>query len=49
LRGLPFSAKYIRYERMAKDLQIDPKLVEEYMLFAGDKIGEDHYAELHGK
>lgn len=34
------SAKYIRYERMAKDLQIDPKLVEEYMLFAGDKIGD---------
>lgn len=34
------SAKYIRYERMANDLRIDPKLVEEYMMFAGDKIGD---------
>lgn len=34
------SAKYIRYERMANDLRIDPKLVEEYMMFAGEKIGD---------
>lgn len=34
------SAKYIRYDRMANDLRIDPKLVEEYMMFAGNKLGE---------
>lgn len=34
------SAKYLRYERMAQDLEIDPKLVEEYMMFTTDKIGE---------
>lgn len=34
------SAKYIRYDRMAKDLNIDPKLVAEYMMFTGDKVGE---------
>lgn len=34
------SAKYQRYERMATDLGIDPKLVEEYMMFTGDKIGD---------
>lgn len=34
------TAKYIRYDRMANDLRIDPKLVEEYMMFTGDKVGE---------
>jgi ubiquinol-cytochrome c reductase cytochrome c1 subunit len=33
------SASYMRYERMASDLKIDPKLVEENMMFAADKIG----------
>ncbi|PTQ89887.1 cytochrome c1 [Agitococcus lubricus] len=34
------SAKYLRYERMATDLEIDPKLVQEYMMFTTDKIGD---------
>lgn len=34
------SAKYMRYERMAEDLEIDPKLVEKYMMFTSDKIGD---------
>lgn len=34
------SAKYIRYDRMASDLNMDPKLVQEYLMFTGDKIGE---------
>lgn len=34
------SAKYLRYERMAQDLEIDPKLVQEYMMFTTDKIGD---------
>lgn len=34
------SAKYLRYERMAQDLSIDPKLVAEYMMFTTDKIGD---------
>lgn len=34
------SAKYLRYERMSQDLDIDPKLVEKYMMFTSDKIGD---------
>jgi len=34
------TAKYLRYERMAQDLEIDPKLVEQYMMFTTDKIGD---------
>lgn len=34
------TAKYQRYERMATDLQLDPALVEQYMMFTTDKIGE---------
>jgi ubiquinol-cytochrome c reductase cytochrome c1 subunit len=34
------SAKYLRYERMATDLEIDPKLVSQYMMFTTDKIGD---------
>lgn len=33
------SAKYMRYNRMAEDLDIPPKLVERYMMYASDKIG----------
>ncbi|MGI9311195.1 MAG: cytochrome c1 [bacterium] len=34
------SAKFMRYSRMARDLEIPPKLVERNMLFASDKIGD---------
>lgn len=34
------TAKYLRYERMAQDLEIDPQLVSEYMMFTTDKIGD---------
>lgn len=34
------SAKYLRYERMATDLRIDPALVQEFMNFTSEKIGE---------
>jgi len=34
------SAKYMRYERIASDLRIEPKLVQEYLMFTGDKLGE---------
>lgn len=34
------SAKYLRYERMATDLAIPPELVQKYMMFTTDKIGE---------
>lgn len=34
------SAKFIRYERLATDLRIDPKLAQEYLNFTSDKIGD---------
>lgn len=34
------SAKYVRYSRMAKDLDIPPELVEQYMMFTTNKIGD---------
>lgn len=34
------SAKYLRYERMAADLDIDPALVQEHLNFTSDKIGD---------
>ena len=34
------SAAYMRYNRMAKDLEIPESVVQEKMLFAGDKIGD---------
>lgn len=34
------SARFMRYNRMAEDLRIPPDLVERYMMFAGDKIGD---------
>ncbi len=33
------SAAYMRYNRMAKDLDIPERLVEQYMMFTADKIG----------
>ena len=32
--------KYLRYGRMAKDLDIKPELVQEYLIFTGAKIGD---------
>ncbi len=34
------SVKYIRYDRMAEDLKIDPKLVQEYLNFTSEKAGD---------
>lgn len=34
------SAKYMRYERLATDLKIDPELAQEYLNFTSDKIGD---------
>ncbi len=34
------SAKFMRYNRMAQDLDIPPALVERSMMFAGEKIGD---------
>jgi ubiquinol-cytochrome c reductase cytochrome c1 subunit len=34
------SMKYLRYERMANDLNIDPKLAQKYLMFTSDKIGD---------
>lgn len=34
------SAKYVRYSRMADDLEIPRELVQKYMMFTGDNIGE---------
>ena len=34
------SLKYLRYERMATDLAIPNELVEKYMMFTTDKIGD---------
>lgn len=34
------SAKFMRYNRMAKDLEIPPHLVERDMMYAGEKIGD---------
>lgn len=43
------SAKYMRYERIAQDLEIDPKLVEQYMMFTTDKIGDGIDAKVNPK
>lgn len=34
------SARYLRYERLSRDLDIDPRLVEKYLMFAGDSLGD---------
>lgn len=43
------SAKYLRYERMAADLKIEPKLVQEYMNFTSDKLGESMTTRVNPK
>lgn len=43
------SAKFLRYERMAQDLEIDPKLVEQYMMFTTDKIGDSMDTKVNKK
>lgn len=43
------SAKYVRYSRMAKDLDIPPELVEQYMMFTTDKIGDHIDPEIDPK
>lgn len=35
------SIKYMRYGRLAKDLNIDTKLLKENFIFAGQKVGEE--------
>ena len=34
------SAEYMRYSRLAKDLEIPPEIVEDNLMFTTDKIGE---------
>lgn len=34
------SARYLRYEQLSRDLDIAPHLVEEYLMFAGDSLGD---------
>lgn len=34
------SAQYVRYSRVAKDLNIPPELVEQYLLVTSDQIGD---------
>lgn len=43
------SAKYLRYERMAQDLDIEPKLVEQYLMFSTDKIGDGIDSKVNAK
>lgn len=43
------SAKYLRFERMANDLDIDPELVKQYMMFSTDKIGDGIDAKINPK
>lgn len=43
------SAKYVRYSRLAKDLDIPPELVERYMMFTTDKIGDHIDAKIDPK
>lgn len=43
------SAKYLRYERMATDLDIPNELVEQYMMFTTDKIGDPMIVRLDTK
>ncbi|WP_230656522.1 cytochrome c1 [Psychrobacter sp. I-STPA10] len=41
------SAKYVRYSRVAKDLEIPPELVEKYLLVTSDQIGEHITADIN--
>ncbi|MEY2864332.1 MAG: hypothetical protein RLY58_2039 [Pseudomonadota bacterium] len=43
------SAKYLRYERMSTDLAIPPELVQKYMMFTSDKIGDHINAKIDPK
>ena len=43
------SAKYLRYERMATDLDIQPELVQKYMMFTATKIGDGINAKIDPK
>jgi len=43
------SLKYLRYERMATDLAIPNELVEKYMMFTTDKIGDGITAKIDPK
>lgn len=40
------SAQFMRYSRMAEDLEIPPELVERHMMFTTDKIGEPMVAAM---
>lgn len=40
------SAKYVRYSRIAKDLEIPPELVEKYLMVTTDQIGDQIDAEI---
>ncbi len=41
------SMKYLRYERMAEDLGIPKKIVEDNMMFTGEKLGEPMLSALN--
>lgn len=43
------SAKYMRYERMATDLAIPNELVQKYMMFTTNKIGDHIDAQINPK
>lgn len=43
------SVKYIRYDRMAEDLKIDPKLVQEYLNFTSEKPGDQMFTGVSAK
>src|SRR5690606_15674244 len=40
------SLQYMRYSRIAEDLQLDPKDVEKNFMFAGGKIGDHAISSL---
>ncbi len=43
------SAKYVRYERISTDLGIPPELMQKYMMFTSDKIGDQVNAKIDAK
>lgn len=43
------SAKYMRYERISQDLNIDPTLMKKYLMFTSDKIGDPINANVNPK
>ena len=42
------SLQYLRYSRIAEDLQLDPKDVEKNFMFVGGKIGDPAINHMHG-